>query len=170
MENMNWNYPTPIWFGLNRVNEIQNACNQTMLEIRQRFDFKGSKSQVEIDMKMAEIKILADDAHKLNSVIDILQAKLVKRKISIKALDYGNVEAASGDTVRQTIKIQQGIPQEKGKEIVKHIKTLGLKKMQAQIMDDQVRVTGKDKDDLQSVIASLNQKDFGVDMTFTNYR
>ena len=150
--------------------EVQNACNQTMLEIRQRFDFKGSKSQVEIDMKTAEIKILADDAHKLNSVIDIIQGKLVKRKISIKALDYGNVEAASGDTVRQSIKIQQGIPQEKGKEIVKHIKTLGLKKMQAQIMDNQVRVTGKDKDDLQSVIESLKQKDFGIDMTFTNYR
>ena len=150
--------------------EVQNACNQTMLEIRQRFDFKGSKSQVEIDMKTAEIKILADDAHKLNSVIDIIQGKLVKRKISIKALDYGNVEAASGDTVRQSIKIQQGIPQEKGKEIVKHIKTLGLKKMQAQIMDDQVRVTCKDKDDLQSVIESLKQKDFGIDMTFTNYR
>ena len=150
--------------------EVQNACNQTMLEIRQRFDFKGSKSQVEIDMKTAEIKILADDAHKLNSVVDILQGKLVKRKISIRALDYGNVESASGDTVRQTIKIQQGIPQEKGKEIVKHIKTLGLKKMQAQIMDDQVRVTGKDKDDLQTVIASLKQKDFGIDMTFTNYR
>jgi uncharacterized protein YajQ (UPF0234 family) len=150
--------------------EVQNACNQTMLEIRQRFDFKGSKSQVEIDMKTAEIKILADDAHKLKSVIDIIQGKLVKRKISIKALDYGNVEAASGDTVRQSIKIQQGIPQEKGKEIVKHIKTLGLKKMQAQIMDDQVRVTGKDKDDLQFVIESLKQKDFGIDMTFTNYR
>ena len=150
--------------------EVQNACNQTMLEIRQRFDFKGSKSQVEIDMKTAEIKILADDAHKLKSVIDIIQGKLVKRKISIKALDYGNVETASGDTVRQSIKIQQGIPQEKGKEIVKHIKTLGLKKMQAQIMDDQVRVTGKDKDDLQSVIESLKQKDFGIDMTFTNYR
>ena len=150
--------------------EVQNACNQTMLEIRQRFDFKGSKSQVEIDMKTAEIKILADDAHKLKSVIDIIQGKLVKRKISIKALDYGNVEAASGDTVRQSIKIQQGIPQEKGKDIVKHIKTLGLKKMQAQIMDDQVRVTGKDKDDLQSVIESLKQKDFGIDMTFTNYR
>ena len=150
--------------------EVQNACNQTMLEIRQRFDFKGSKSQVEIDMKLAEIKILADDSHKLKSVIDIIQGKLVKRKISIKALDYGNVEAASGDTVRQSIKIQQGIPQEKGKDIVKHIKTLGLKKMQAQIMDDQVRVTGKDKDDLQSVIESLKQKDFGIDMTFTNYR
>jgi len=150
--------------------EVQNACNQTMLEIRQRFDFKGSKSQVEIDMKTAEIKVLADDAHKLKSVIDIIQGKLVKRKISIKALEYGTVESASGDTVRQTIKIQQGIPQEKGKEIVKYIKTLGLKKMQAQIMDDQVRVTGKDKDDLQSVIASLKQKDFGIDMTFTNYR
>ena len=150
--------------------EVQNACNQTMLEIRQRFDFKGSKSQVEIDIKTAEIKILADDAHKLKSVIDIIQGKLVKRKISIKVLVYGNVEAASGDTVRQSIKIQQGIPQEKGKEIVKHIKTLGLKKMQAQIMDDQVRVTGKDKDDLQSVIESLKQKDFGIDMTFTNYR
>ena len=150
--------------------EVQNACNQTMLEIRQRFDFKGSKSQVEIDMKTAEIKILADDAHKLKSVIDLIQGKLVKRKISIKALDYGNVEAASGDTVRQSIKIQQGIPQEKGKDIVKHIKTLGLKKMQAQIMDDQIRVTGKDMDDLQSVIASLKQKDFGIDMTFTNYR
>ena len=152
------------------LSEVQNACNQTMLEIRQRFDFKDSKSQVEIDMKTAEIKILSDDAHKLNSVLDILKGKLVKRKVSIKALDYGKVEAATGDTVRQNIIIQQGIPQDKGKEIVKYIKTMGLKKIQAQIMDDQVRVTGKDKDDLQTVIASLKQKDFNIDMTFTNYR
>ena len=150
--------------------EVQNACNQSMLEIRQRFDFKGSKSQVEIDMKTAEVKIFSDDAHKLNSVIDILKGKLVKRKVSIKALEYGSIEAASGDTVRQSIKVQQGIPQEKGKEIVKHIKSMGLKKVQAQIMDDQLRVTGKDKDDLQSVIAGLKKKDFGIDMTFTNYR
>ena len=150
--------------------EVQNACNQSMLEIRQRFDFKGSKSQIEIDMKTAEVKIISDDAHKLNSVIDILKGKLVKRKVSIKALEYGNVETASGDTVRQSIKIQQGIPQEKGKDIVKHIKSMGLKKVQAQIMDDQLRVTGKDKDDLQSVIAGLKKKDFGIDMTFTNYR
>ena len=150
--------------------EVQNACNQTMLEIRQRFDFKGSKSEVEIDMKTAEVKILADDTHKLNSVLDILKGKLVKRKVSIKALDYGKVEAASGDAVRQNIKIQQGIPQDKGKEIVKYIKNMGLKKVQAQIMDDQVRVTGKDKDELQTVIAGLKQKDFDVDMTFTNYR
>ena len=152
------------------LSEVQNACNQTMLEIRQRFDFKGSKSQVEIDMKTAEIKILSDDDHKLNSVIEILKGKLVKRKVSIKALEYGKVEAASGDTVRQNIKVQQGIPQEKGKEIVKHIKTLGLKKVQAQIMDDQVRVNGKNRDDLQSVIANLKEKDFGIDMSYTNYR
>ena len=86
----------------------------------------------------------------------------MKRKVSIKALEYGKVETASGDTVRQGIKVQQGIPQEKGKEIVKHIKTMGLKKIQAQIMDDQVRVTGKNRDDLQSVIANLKEKDFGV--------
>jgi len=150
--------------------EVQNACNQTMLEIRQRFDFKGSKSQVELDLKKAEVTILADDGNKLNAVVDILQSKLIKRKVSIKAMDYGKIESASGDSVRQVIAIQQGIPQEKGKEIIKFIKTLGLKKMQAQIMDDQVRVTGKDKDDLQSVITSLKGKDFGVDMSFTNYR
>ncbi|MZH03747.1 MAG: YajQ family cyclic di-GMP-binding protein [Nitrospinae bacterium] len=152
------------------LSEVQNACNQTMLEIRQRFDFKGSKSEVELDMKKAQVTILADDRHKLNSVIDILQSKLIKRKVSIKALDYGTVESASGDTVRQVISIQQGIPQEKGKEVIKFIKGLGLKKIQAQIADDQVRVTGKDKDALQSVIASLKEKDFGIDMSFTNYR
>ena len=150
--------------------EVQNACNQTMLEIRQRFDFKGSKSQVELDIKKAQVTIDADDGHKLNSVVDILQSKLIKRKVSIKALDYGKVEPASGDAVRQVITIQQGIPQDKGKEIMKFIKTLGIKKVQAQIADDQVRVSGKDKDDLQSVMSSLKEKDFGVDMTFTNYR
>ena len=150
--------------------EVQNACNQTMLEIRQRFDFKGSKSKVELDVKKAQLTIDADDGNKLNAVIDILQSKLIKRKVSIKALDYGKIEAASGDSVRQVITIQQGIPQDKGKEIIKFIKSLGVKKLQAQLADDQVRVTGKDKDDLQSVIASLKEKDFGIDMSFTNYR
>ena len=150
--------------------EVQNACNQTMLEIRQRFDFKGSKSQVELDSKKAQVTIDADDGNKLNAVVDILQSKLIKRKVSIKAVDYGKVEPASGDAVRQVITIQQGIPQEKGKEIMKFIKSLGIKKVQAQIADDQVRVSGKDKDDLQSVITSLKEKDFGVDMSFTNYR
>jgi cyclic-di-GMP-binding protein len=152
------------------IAEVQNACNQTMLEIRQRFDFKESKSEVELDMKKAQVTILADDGHKLNSVIDILKSKLIKRKVSIKALDYGNAESASGDTIRQVITIQQGIPQDKGKEVIKFIKSLGIKKIQAQIADDQVRVTGKDKDDLQSVMANLKEKDFGIDMSFTNYR
>ena len=150
--------------------EVQNACNQTMLELRQRFDFKGSKSEVELDMKKVQVTILADDGHKLKSVIDILKSKLIKRKVSIKALDYGTIESASGDAVRQLITIQQGIPQDKGKEVIKFIKGLGIKKIQAQIADNQVRVTGKDKDDLQSVIASLKDKDFGIDMSFTNYR
>ena len=150
--------------------EVQNACNQTMLEIRQRFDFKGSKSKVELDVKNSQLTIDADDGNKLNSVIDILQSKLIKRKVSIKALDYGKIEAASGDSVRQIITIQQGIPQDKGKEIIKFIKSLGVKKVQTQLADDQVRVSGKDKDDLQSVIASLKEKDFGIDMSFTNYR
>ena len=150
--------------------EVQNACNQTMLEIRQRFDFKGSKSEVELDLKKSQVTILADDGHKLNSIIDILQNKLIKRKVSIKALDYGNIEPASGDAVRQIITIQQGIPQDKGKEVMKFIKGLGLKKIQAQISDDQVRVTGKDKDALQSIMTSLKEKDFGIDMSFTNYR
>ncbi len=150
--------------------EVQNACNQTMLEIRQRFDFKESKSQVALDLKKAQVTINADDGHKLNSVIDILQSKLIKRKVSVKALDYGKVEPASGDSVKQVIAIQQGISQDKGKEIVKFIKGMGLKKIQAQIMDDQVRVSGKDKDELQSVIAGLKEKDFGIDMSFTNYR
>jgi cyclic-di-GMP-binding protein len=150
--------------------EVQNACNQTMLEIRQRFDFKGSKSDVALDLKKFQATILADDVNKLNSVIDILQSKLIKRKVSIKALDYGNIEPASGDTVRQVITIQQGIPQEKGKEVIKFIKSIGLKKMQSQIEDDKIRVTGKDKDDLQTIIAKLKDKDFGIDMSFTNYR
>ena len=150
--------------------EVQNACNQTMLEIRQRFDFKGSKSDVALDLKKFQATILADDGNKLKSVIDILQSKLIKRKVSIKALDYGNIEPASGDTVRQIITIQQGIPQDKGKEVIKFIKSIGLKKMQSQIEDDKIRVTGKDKDDLQTVIVKLKDKDFGIDMSFTNYR
>ena len=152
------------------IAEVQNACNQTMLEIRQRFDFKGSKSLVELDLKKCQVTILADDGHKLNSVIDILQSKLIKRKVSIRALDYGSIEPASGDTVRQVITIQQGIPQEKGKEVIKFIKSMGLKKMQLQIEDDKIRVSGKDKDDLQNVITKLKDKDFGIHMSFTNYR
>ncbi len=124
------------------LEEVQNAVNQAMTEIRQRFDFKGSKSEITLEKKDSKVVILSDDEAKLKSVIDILQSKLVKRKVSLKALDYGKVETASGNTVRQGIQIQQGIPQEKAKEVAKAIKGMGVK-VQSQIMDDQLRVTGK---------------------------
>ncbi|PIQ97245.1 MAG: YajQ family cyclic di-GMP-binding protein [Nitrospinae bacterium CG11_big_fil_rev_8_21_14_0_20_56_8] len=152
------------------LSEVQNAINQGMMEIRQRFDFKGSKSEMTLDLKAKELVLIADDEAKLRSVIDILQTKLVKRKVDLKALKYGKVEAASGGLVRQPVQIQQGISSEKGKEIVKFIKGLNLKKIQAQIMDEQVRVTGKNKDDLQEAITHLKAKDFEIPMSFTNYR
>jgi len=151
------------------LEEVQNAVNQSMMEIRQRFDFKNSKSEITLDKGSNQMVLVSDDEPKMKSVIDVLQGKLVKRKVALNALEYGKIELASGSNVRQTIKIQQGIPQDKGKEIVKFIKGLGIK-VQSQIMDNQVRVTGKKKDDLQSVMASLKGKDFGIDMSFTNYR
>jgi uncharacterized protein YajQ (UPF0234 family) len=151
------------------LQEVKNAVNQATMEIRQRFDFKGSKSEITLDEKAPALTLISDDEQKIKSVVDILESKLIKRKVSLKALDYGNVEAAGGNTVRQTVQLQQGIPQEKGKEIVKAIK--GMKtKVQGQVMDDQVRVTGKNRDDLQAVIAELKEKDFGIAMSFTNYR
>ena len=151
------------------MEEVQNAVNQAMAEIGQRFDFKGSKSEITLDKKENKITILSDNDSKLNSVIDVLQGKLVKRKVSLKGLDYGKVEPATGDCVRQGIIIQQGISQDKGKEITKAIKGMGIK-VQSQIMDDLLRVTGKNKDDLQEVMSKLKEKDFGVAMSFTNYR
>ncbi len=149
--------------------EVENAVNQAMAEIAQRFDFKNSKSKITLDGAKNEIVLIADDEHKLKSVIDIIQGRLVKRKISLKALDYGVVEPASGDTVRQTISLQQGIATDKGKEVVKFLKGLKIK-IQGQIMDNQVRVTGKNRDDLQEAIQELKAKDFGIAMTFENYR
>ena len=139
------------------------------MEIKQRFDFKGSKSNITLDEGKRQLTLFSDDDHKMKSVIDILQGKLVKRQVSLKGMDYGKLEDASGGAVRQVITVQNGIPQDKGKDIVKEIKSMKIK-VQAQIMDEQVRVTGKNRDDLQLVIANLKQKDFGLDMQFTNYR
>lgn len=149
------------------MQEVDNAVNQTVKEIRQRFDFKGSKAEVSLEGD--EIKIIADDEFKLKSVIDILQSKAVRRKVPLKSFSYGKIEPASGGTVRQIVKVQRGISKEKGKEIVAAIKQMKLK-VQAQIMDDQVRVSGKKLDDLQAVIQMLKQKDFGIELQFTNYR
>ena len=149
--------------------EVKNAVNQALMEIRQRFDFKGSKTEITLDEGKRQLTLISDDDHKMKSVIDVLQGKFVKRQVSLKGLDYGKLEDASGGTVRQIITVQNGIPQDKGKDIIKEIKAMKIK-VQAQIMDDQVRVTGKNRDDLQSVIANLKQKDFGLDMQYTNYR
>lgn len=151
------------------MQEVTNAVQQATKEIEQRFDFKGSKSSIELDRGKAVITIISDDDLKLKSVIDILQSKLVKRGVSLKALTYGKIEHAAGNTVRQVITLQQGIPQEKAKEIVRLIKDTKLK-VNAEIQKDQVRIKGKKKDELQNIIAMLKEKDFGIHLQFTNYR
>lgn len=149
------------------MQEVDNAVNQTTKEIAQRYDFKGSKS--EITQEKESLKVLADDDYKLKAVVDVLQSKFIKRGISIKALQYGKPESASGGMVRQTITIQQGISKEKGKEIIAVIKESKLK-VQGQIQDDQVRVTGKNRDDLQEAIQLLKGKDLEIEMQFVNFR
>ena len=147
--------------------EVTNAVNQTLKEVRQRFDFKGSHANVAAEEK--ELVLTAEDETKLRNMNDILQQKLVRRGVPLKALSYGTVEPAGGGTVRQRVQIQQGIPQEKAKDIVKLIKDSKVK-VQASIQGDTVRVSGRDRDTLQEVIAALKAKDFGINMQFTNYR
>jgi cyclic-di-GMP-binding protein len=148
--------------------EVVNAINQALKEVQTRFDFKGSQSNIEVEGDEFII-LTSDDEYKLKSLNEILQAKLVKRSVPLKGLTYGKIEQALGGTVRQRISLQQGIPQEKAKEIVKLIKDTKLK-VQASIQGDFVRVSGKDRDTLQNVISALRDKDFGIDMQFTNYR
>ena len=147
--------------------EIANAINQTIKEVRQRFDFKGSKADVVHENN--ELVLTAEDETKLRNMNDILQQKLVRRGVPLKALSYGKIEPAAGGTVRQRAAIQEGIPQEKAKEVVKFIKDTKVK-VQASIQGDIVRVSGRDRDTLQDVIARLKDKDFGIHMQFTNYR
>ena len=147
--------------------EITNAINQTMKEVQQRFDFKGSRASVALEDK--ELVLSAEDETKLRNMNDILQQKLVRRGVPLKALSYGKAEPAAGGTLRQHVQIQQGIPQEKAKDIVKSIKD-SKAKVQASIQGDMVRVSGRDRDTLQQVIAGLKAKDFGINMQFTNYR
>ena len=147
--------------------EINNALDQTMKEVRQRFDFKGSKAEVIAEKD--ELILTAEDETRLRNMNDILQQKLARRGVPLKALTYGRVEPAAGGTVRQHAAIQQGIPSDKAKEIVKFIKDTKVK-VQAAIQGDVVRVTGRDRDTLQEVIAQLKAKDFNINMQFTNYR
>ena len=150
------------------MQEVSNAVNQTVKEITQRFDFKGSKSTVEIEDGNA-IKIVTEDDTRMRNIVDILQSKFIKRGVAIKNLEYGKVEPAAGGMVRQSIRIRQGIEADIAKKITKDIKTLKVK-VQAQLQDDQVRVSGKKLDDLQAVIAFLKGQDYGIELQFSNFR
>lgn len=149
------------------MQEVDNAVNQAKKEIGTRYDFRGSKA--EISLESDTIKIIGDDEYKLNAIIDVLKGKMVKRNVAIKNLDYGKVEPAAGATVRQIITIKKGITKENAKEVVKAIKNMKVK-VQASIQEDQVRVSGKDKDDLQAVIQMLKQLDIPVELQFVNFR
>lgn len=150
------------------MQEVNNAINQTVKEITQRFDFKGTKSTVEIENGNA-IKIVTEDDTRMRNIVDILQSKFIKRGVAIKNLEYGKVESAAGGMVRQSIRVKQGIDAEVAKKITKDIKNLKVK-VQAQLQDDQIRVSGKKIDDLQAVIAFLKGQDYGMELQFSNFR
>jgi uncharacterized protein YajQ (UPF0234 family) len=151
------------------VQEVKNAMDQAIKEVRTRFDLKDSHSEIKLLEGDEAIELASSDQYKLKAVTEILQQKFVKRGVSLKALEYGKIEPASGSSVRQKITLQQGIPGDKAKEIVKLIKE-SKKKVQASIQGDTVRITGKDRDTLQEAIALIKGHDFGIDMQFTNYR
>ena len=151
------------------VQEVKNAMDQAIKEIRTRFDLKDSKSDIKLLEGDAAIELASADEYKLKAVTEILQQKFVKRGVSLKSLEYGKVEPASNSSVRQKVTLQQGISGDKAKEIVKLIKE-SKKKIQASIQGDTVRISGKDRDTLQEAIALLKGHDFGIDMQFTNYR
>ena len=148
--------------------EIRNAVDQAQREVSTRFDFKNTDSSIELGETEITLRSASED--RLNALRQVLEEKLVKRKVSLKALDYQKVEDASGGTVRQQVKLVAGISRDKAKELNKHIKGLGPKGVQSQVQGDQLRVTGKKRDDLQSVIASLREGDFGIPLQFTNFR
>lgn len=151
------------------LNEVLNAVQQASKELQTRYDLKDSKSSIELNEKDHKLQLASSDEFKLKAVSEILNQKLVKRNVPLKGLEYGTITPASGGSVRQEVKLQQGIPIEKARDIVKTIKDSKLK-VQASIQGDLVRVSGKDRDTLQQVIALLRGKDFGIDMQFTNYR
>ena len=151
------------------MQEVSNAVQQAMKELGQRFDFRGSKSSLELDSGNNEVLIISDDEYRLKSVIDIFQGKLIKRKVPLKSLNYGKVESALSGTVKQVVSLQQGIPTEKGREIVKIIKNSKLK-VQIEIQKDQLRVRAKKIDDLQLAMQLLKEKDIGIHIEFVNYR
>ena len=152
------------------LQEVDNAVNQTVKEITQRYDFKGTKCTVEFDRDKAEIRLAADDQFRMDALVDVLQTKMIKRGVPVKNLTVGDVVAGSGESVRRTVTLTQGIPTEAAKKIVKAIKEGGFKKVTSAIQGDEVRVSSASKDDLQEVIAFLRTQDFEIELKFGNYR
>jgi uncharacterized protein YajQ (UPF0234 family) len=152
------------------LQEVDNAVNQTLKEIAQRYDFKGTRCSVEFDRSKAEIRLAADDEFRMDALLDVLKTKMIKRGVPVKNLKVGDVQQATGQTVRRTIGLTQGIPQDVSKRIVKAVKDGGFKKVQTAIQGDEVRVSAPSRDELQNVITLLKGQDFGVELKFGNYR
>lgn len=152
------------------LQEVDNAVNQAMKEVQTRYDFKGTKCAIAFDRSKGVLDLDADDEYKLKAMVDVLQGKLVKRGVPLKNLKYGDVQPASGGRVRQQVTLQQGIPTDTAKEIVKAVKAQGFKKVQVAIQGDELRVSSASKDELQNVIQFLRSQDFGVELKFGNYR
>ena len=152
------------------LQEVDNALNQARKEVAQRYDFKGAKATIDFDTKESKLVLAADDEFKLNALWEIVQTRLVRRNVPLKNLSRGPVIASASSTVRQEISLQQGIPSDKAKDIVKFLKDAKLKKVQAAIQGDQLRVTSGSKDDLQAAMQALREQDFGVALQFGNYR
>jgi uncharacterized protein YajQ (UPF0234 family) len=152
------------------LQEVDNAVNQALKEIAQRYDFKGTHCIIEFDRDKAEIRLSADDEFRMDALVDVLQSRMIKRGVPIKNLKVGDIVAGTGQTVRRTVTLTQGIPQDIAKKIVKAVKDGGFKKTQASIQGDEIRVTSPSRDELQAVIAALRAQDFGIELTFGNYR
>ncbi|MBA2626994.1 MAG: YajQ family cyclic di-GMP-binding protein [Gemmatimonadales bacterium] len=152
------------------LQEVDNAVNQALKEVGQRYDFKGSTCTIDFDRDKGELKLAADTEYRMTALVDVLQSKMIKRGVPVKNLKVGDIEPATGQSVRRTVTLTQGIPQDAAKKIVKAIKDAGLRKVQASIQGDEVRVTSPSKDDLQAAMALLRSQDFGIELKFGNYR
>jgi uncharacterized protein YajQ (UPF0234 family) len=152
------------------LQEVDNAVNQALKEIAQRYDFKGTHCTIEFDRPKAEIRLAADDEFRMEALTDVLQSRMIKRGVPVKNLDLGELQQATGQSVRRTVKLTQGIPADAAKKIVKAVKDGGFKKTQASIQGDEIRVTSPSRDELQAVIAALRAQDFGIELKFGNYR
>jgi uncharacterized protein YajQ (UPF0234 family) len=152
------------------LQEVDNAVNQARKEVAQRYDFKGSKAAIDFDRQAATLTLTADDEFKMQALWEVVETRLVRRKVPLKNVKRGDIERGANDTVRRVVTLQQGIPTEAAREIVKFIKDRKLKKVQAAIQGEQLRMSSSSRDELQQVIALLRQQDFGVELHFGNYR